>query len=296
MTIAQLDALVSLLRSRPRPAGLNIPEMRARYLKLAEMLGGAPDARCQAVDAGGVPAEWVAAPGVDETRAILMLHGGGYAIGSIATHRRLAFDVSAAASARVLLIDYRLAPEHPFPAAVDDAVIAWRWLLAQGLSASRASLVGDSAGGGLVLAALVALRDQGLALPGCAVAISPWVDLEMMGASLANRAQVDAMVTEEGLHAYAQMYLGGADPRSPLASPLHAELAGLPPVLIQVGSAEVLLDDALRIAECLHAAGNGGRLSVWPNMPHVFPFFAPTLSEGRDGCAEIGGFIRARTG
>ena len=295
MTIAQLDALVSLLRSRPRPANLTIPEMRGRYLKLAELLGGAPDARCQPIDADGVPAEWVAAPGVDESRAILMLHGGGYAIGSIATHRRLAYDVSAAAGARVLLIDYRLAPEHTFPAAVDDAVLAWRWLLAQGLCASRLSLVGDSAGGGLVLAALVALRDQGVALPGCAVAISPWVDLEMRGASIAGRALVDPMVSEEGLHAYARLYLGGADPRSPLASPLHATLAGLPPVLLQVGSAEVLLDDALRIAERLHTAGNDVRLSVWPNMPHVFPFFAPILSEGRDGCSEIGGFIRART-
>ncbi|HWS76709.1 MAG TPA: alpha/beta hydrolase [Quisquiliibacterium sp.] len=295
MTTAQLDALINTLRSRPAPAGLSIAEMRERYLKLAGFLGGAPDAQCEKVDACGVPAEWVAAPGVDPSRAMLMLHGGGYAIGSIDTHRRLAHDVSVASGARVLLIDYRLAPEHPFPAAVDDAAAAWRWMLAQGLKPSRLSIVGDSAGGGLVLSALVALRDQGAPLPACAVAISPWVDLEMQGGSVKSRAGVDPMVAEAGLHAYAKMYLGDADPRAPLASPLHADLAGLPPVLVQVGSAEVLLDDALRIAEKLHAAGNDARLSVWPNMPHVFPFFAPVLSEGGDGCREIGEFVRQRT-
>lgn len=295
MTIAQLDALVSLLRSRPAPAGLSIAKMRERYLKLAEALGGAPDARCEQVDAGGVPAEWVSAPGADDSRAVLMLHGGGYAIGSVGTHRRLAYDVSAASGARVLLIDYRLAPEHPFPAALDDATAAWRWMLAQGLRASRLSIAGDSAGGGLVLSTLVNLRDQGLALPGCAVAISPWVDLEMRGGSIRSRADADPMVAEAGLHAYAKMYLGEAHPQTPLAAPLHADLHGLPPVLVQVGSAEVLLDDALRIAEKLHAAGNDARLSVWPNMPHVFPFFAPVISEGRDGCQEIGAFIRQRT-
>lgn len=294
MTTAQLDALVSLLRSRPRPAGLTIPEMRERYQKLADLMGGAPDARCQAVDAGGVPAEWVSAPGADDSRAILMLHGGGYVIGSIGTHRRLAFDVSAAAAARVLLIDYRLAPEHRFPAAVDDAAAAWRWLLAQGLSPSRLSMVGDSAGGGLVIAALVKLRELGLALPGSAVAISPWVDLAMQGASLVSRASADPMVNADGLQAYARLYLGEADARTPLASPLYADLSGLPPVLVQVGSAEVLLDDAIGLSERLHRAGNTGSLSVWPNMPHVFPFFAPILSEGRDACAQIGEFIRAR--
>lgn len=295
MTVAQLDALTTLLRSRPAPAGLTIAQMRERYLKLADALGGAPDARCQRVDAAGVPAEWVSAPGTDDSRAVLMLHGGGYAIGSIDTHRRLACDVSAASGARVLLIDYRLAPEHPFPAAVEDATAAWRWMLAQGLKPTRLSIVGDSAGGGLVLSTLVNLRDQRLALPGCAVAISPWVDLEMRGDSIRTRAPADPMVAEAGLHAYAKLYLGDADPRSPLAAPLHADLSGLPPVLVQVGSAEVLLDDALRIAEKLHAEGNDAQLSVWPNMPHVFPFFAPVLSEGRDGCREIGEFIRQRT-
>lgn len=295
MTVAQLDTLLDLLRSRPSPANLTMAERRARYEKLADWLGGAPDARCEPVDAGGVPAEWVAAPGVDPARAALLLHGGGYAIGSIATHRRLAYDLSAASGARVLVIDYRLAPEHPFPAALDDAVLAWRWLLQAGFAPNRLAIVGDSAGGGLVLATLVALRDGDLPRPACAVAISPWVDLEASGHSITTRADRDAMVAREGLLEYTRLYLGDRSPRTPLAAPLHAELGGLPPMLVQVGSAETLLDDATRIAEKLHMAGNDVRLSVWPNMPHVFPFFAPVLSEGRDGCREIGDFVRRRT-
>jgi epsilon-lactone hydrolase len=295
MTTAQLDSLVTLLRSRPAPETPDVGQSRARYEKLASLLGGAPDAKCEKVDAGGVAAEWVSAPGVDPERAVLYLHGGGYAIGSVSTHRRLAYDISAASGARVLVIDYRLAPEHPFPAAVEDAAKAWRWLLQQGLAAGRLAIAGDSAGGGLTVATLVNLRDQKLALPACAVAISPWVDLEGAGNSITARAGQDPMVQKDGLLWMAGMYLAGADPKTPLAAPLHADLTGLPPMLVQVGTAETLLDDATRIAEKLHAAGVEVRLAVWPNMPHVFPFFAPILSEGRDGCLEIGAFIRGKT-
>lgn len=294
MTVAQLQSIVSLLRSRPGPETPDIGYSRAAYEKLAVLLGGAPDAKCEKVDADGVPAEWVAAPGVAPERAVLYLHGGGYAIGSINTHRRLAYDISAASSARVLLIDYRLAPEHPFPAAVDDAAIAWRWLLRQGFTADRLAIAGDSAGGGLTIATLVNLRDQKLGLPACAVAISPWVDLEGKGDSITMRAAQDPMVQKAGLLWMAGLYLNGKDPRTPLAAPLHADLAGLPPVLVQVGTAETLLDDATRLAEKLYRAGGDVRLAVWPDMLHVFPFFAPILSEGRDGCREIGHFIRDR--
>ena len=262
---------------------------------MAGVLGGAPDAKCEPVDAGGVPAEWVAAPGIDAERAVLYLHGGGYAIGSLNTHRRLAYDISAASGARVLVIDYRLAPEHPFPAAVDDAAAAWRWMLAQGLDPKRIAIAGDSAGGGLTIATLVNLRDQKLGLPGCAVAISPWVDLEGLGASITGRAAQDPMVQKDGLLWMAGMYLAGKDAKTPLAAPLHADLKGLPPILVQVGTAETLLDDATRIAEKLHQAGVDVKLAIWPNMLHVFPLFAPILSEGRDGCVEIGNFIRSRT-
>jgi monoterpene epsilon-lactone hydrolase len=294
MTVAQLDSLVTLLRSRPVPATPDLADSRQRFEKMAGFLGGAPDAKCERVDAGGVPAEWVAAPGCDGQRAVLFLHGGGYAIGSINTHRRLAYDISAASGARVLLIDYRLAPEHPFPAAVEDAAKAWRWLLQQGFAANKLAIGGDSAGGGLAIATLVNLRDQKLGLPACAVAISPWVDLEGLGNSITARAAQDPMVGKDGLLWMAGMYLNGKDARTPLAAPLHADLEGLPPILVQVGSAEILLDDATRIAEKLHAAGVEVRLALWPNMLHVFPLFAPILSEGRDGCLEIGNFIRSR--
>jgi epsilon-lactone hydrolase len=295
MTATQLDGLVTLLRSRAAPPDYDVAQARARFEKTAVFLGGAPDAKCEKVDAGGVPAEWVMAPGCDTGRAILYLHGGGYAIGSLNTHRRLAYDISAASAAKVLLIDYRLAPEHPFPAAIDDAASAWRWLLQQGFAANRMAIAGDSAGGGLTIATLVNLRDKKLGLPACAVAISPWVDLEGLGNSLTTRSAQDPMVQKDGLLWMAKMYLNGKDAKTPLAAPLHADLKGLPPTLVQVGTAETLLDDAIRIAEKMHAAGVDARLAIWPNMLHVFPLFAPILSEGRDGCIEIGTFIRSKT-
>jgi acetyl esterase/lipase len=226
---------------------------------------------------------------------VLYLHGGGYAIGSINTHRRLAYDISAACGARILVIGYRLAPEHPFPAAVEDAATAWRWLISQGFDTRRLAIAGDSAGGGLTMATLVNLRDQKLGLPACAVAISPWVDLEGVGVSMTARSAQDPMVQKDGLLWMAGMYLFGKDARTPLAAPLHADLKGLPPVLIQAGTAETLLDDATRLAEKLHAAGGEVKLAVWPNMLHVFPLFAPILSEGREGCVEIGTYIRSKT-
>ncbi len=295
MTATQLDSLVTLLRSRAEPPDYDVAKARTRFEKTAVFLGGAPDAKIEKVDAGGVPSEWVMAPGCDTGRAILYLHGGGYAIGSLNTHRRLAYDISAASAAKVLLIDYRLAPEHPFPAAVDDAASAWRWLLQQGFAPNRLAIAGDSAGGGLTIATLVNLRDKKLGLPACAAALSPWVDLEGLGNSITTRAAQDPMVQKDGLLWMAKMYLNGKDPRTPLAAPLHADMKDLPPTLIQVGSAETLLDDAIRIAEKMHAAGVDARLSVWPNMLHVFPLFAPVMSEGRDGCIEIGNFIRSKT-
>jgi len=219
MTVAQLDSLINLLRSRPAPAVQDIGQSRARFEKMGELLGRPAGARCETVKAGSVPAEWVDAPGCDPNRAVLFLHGGGYVIGSVNTHRRLAYNISAASGARVLVIDYRLAPEHPFPAAVDDAADAWRWLLDQGFAPERLAIAGDSAGGGLTLATLVNLRDRKLGLPACAVAISPWVDLEGLGSSMTARAAADPMVQKEGLTWMAGLYLDGADAKTPLAAP-----------------------------------------------------------------------------
>ena len=253
----------------------------------------AADVKCEPVNAGGVKSEWVTAPGADAGRAVLYLHGGGYVIGSINTHRDLASRISRAAKARVLLIDYRLAPEHPFPAAVEDSVAAYRWMLAQGLKPSRIAVAGDSAGGGLTVATLVAIRDAKLAIPAAGVCLSPWIDLEGVGDSMKSKASVDPMVQKEALLEMAKHYLKGQDARSPLAAPLYADLAGLPPLLVQVGTAETLLDDSTRLAERARKAGVKVTLEPWENMIHVFQVFAPMLDEAQQAIDKIGEFVRA---
>ncbi len=211
-----------------------------------------------------MPGEWIAAPNAGAERPrIYYLHGGGYVIGSINTHRALIARLSAASGARAFAINYRLAPEHPFPAAVEDAVSAYRWLLEQGVDPATIVIAGDSAGGGLTVATLVALRDAGVPLPAAAVCLSPWTDMEGIGESAKTRKAADPMIDPEGGLAQAQLYLGGADPRTPLAAPLYADLRGLPPMLIHVGDAEVLLDDSTRLAERAKAAGVDVTLEVW---------------------------------
>jgi acetyl esterase/lipase len=215
----------------------------------------------------------------------------GYVIGSINTHRDLASRLSLAAAARVLLIDYRLAPEHPFPAAVDDATAAYRWLLSSGADPSHMVIAGDSAGGGLTVATLVALRDAGTPLPAAGVCLSPWVDLECSGESMTTKAAADPMVRRDGLMKMAEWYLAGQPPRTPLAAPLYADLSGLPPLLIQVGTAEVLLDDSTRLAERARKAGVTVTLEPWEDMIHVWQAFAALLPEGRQAIDRIGEFI-----
>jgi acetyl esterase/lipase len=236
----------------------------------------------------------VLAPGAETGRILLYLHGGGYVIGSSNTHRDLAGRLSRAAAARVLLIDYRLAPEHPYPAAVEDATVAYRWLLRHGATPASMVIAGDSAGGGLTVAALVALRDAGEALPAAGVCISPWIDLEGIGASMTTRASVDPIVQRQGLVWFANLYLGGASPQTPLAAPLYADLHGLPPLFIHVGTAETLLDDATRLAECARAAGVEVTLEVWEEMIHVWHLFAAMLPEGQQAIERIGEYIRQR--
>jgi acetyl esterase/lipase len=289
-----LQQIIGVLRSRPIPLDVSWADRRKGMEEWQAGLKVPADTRTEAVDAGGVRAEWIWRPDSDLDRAILYLHGGGYAIGSIATHRYLMQGIAAASGARVLGIDYRLAPENPFPAAVEDSVTAWRWLLAQGLDPSRCAIGGDSAGGGLALATLVALRDRGLALPGAAVLLSPWTDLAGTGASVKTKATEDPMVTEAGLRMMADAYLGGADARTPLASPLYANLTGLPPLFIQVGSAEILVDDATRVAERAKAAGVEVELESWEDMIHVFQAF-PMLAEAGQAITKLGDFVRART-
>lgn len=269
----------------------NMDDMRAIMIETQAPEG----VTCTPVDAGGVSAEWSVAAGVDEAKVVLYVHGGGYVMGSAGSHRDVTGRLSKAAGARVLSLNYRLAPEHPFPAPVDDAVAAYRWLLAQGISPGNIAVAGDSAGGGLAIATLLALRDAGEPLPAAGIGISPWVDMEGTGESMTTRAAVDPVVQKEGLLGMAKLYLGDADPRNPLAAPLHADLAGLPPLLLQVGDAETLLDDSTRLAEKARTAGVDVTLKVWDEMPHVWHLFAPTLPEGRQAIDEIGSFFQART-
>ena len=192
-----------------------------------------------------------------------------------------------------MALDYRLAPEHPFPAPVEDTVAGYRYLLARGLKPGRIAIAGDSAGGGLVVAALVAIREAGLPPPGCGWCISPWVDMEMIGGSMTTKAQADPMVQKEGVAEMARLYLNGADPRSPLAAPLYADLMGLAPLIIQVGAAETLLDDAIRLAQLAGAVDVRVDLQIWPEMVHVWHLFHPELAEGKRAIAAGGALVRA---
>jgi acetyl esterase/lipase len=295
MSKQQLEALIQQLKANPVLEQPSIEAVRAGFEQMGETFPVPADVKREPVTAGGIKAEWVSAPEAAADRAVLYLHGGGYVIGSINTHRALAASVSRAAKARVLLIDYRLAPEHPHPAAVEDAVAAYRFLLQHGFSPKRIALAGDSAGGGLVVATLVALRDAGEKLPATGVCLSPWIDLECLGDSMKTKAEVDPMVQKEGVLQLAALYLGGKSPRTPLAAPLYADLSGLPPLLIQVGTAETLLDDASRLAERARKAGVNVTYDPWEGMIHVWQLFAPMLDEGKQAIEKFGAFIEKQT-
>jgi epsilon-lactone hydrolase len=269
---------------------LTLQERRA----LMGSAGAPPPAgtRVEPVDADGVPAEWVTSAGVTGERVVLFFHGGAYHLGSPAGLRNLRALLSATAAARVLSAGYRLAPEHPFPAAVEDALTAYRWLIAGGTDPRQVVISGNSSGGGLALAALVALRDAGDPLPGAAVALSPWTDLDLAGESLRTRAAADVMLTPDGAREAADWYLAGQDPRHPYASPLYADLRGLPPILIQAGDAEILRDDSARFAVAAQAAGVDVTLEIWDEMPHVWHAFAGLLPEADQAVERIGAWLR----
>jgi monoterpene epsilon-lactone hydrolase len=292
----QLQVILEVLRARPPEAELTIEEARAEFEGVASQFLPAGDVRREPVDAGGVPGEWISTPESAPERVIYYLHGGAYFMGSVNTHRELISRLSRAARARAIAIDYRLAPENPFPAAVEDSTSAYRWLISTGVDPARLVIAGDSAGGGLTLATLVALRDAGEPLPAAAVCLSPWVDLEGIGESMITRAEVDPMIQRDSLIQAGKAYLGDADPHTPLAAPLYADLRGLPPMLIQVGTAEALLDDATRFAERARAAGVEVTLEPWDDMFHVWQFCASILPEGQAAIDRIGEFVRKRTG
>jgi acetyl esterase/lipase len=247
---------------------------------------------CERVSAGGVDGEWISPANTPLDKAILYFHGGGFRIGSVASHRDLIAQIALASGCRVLAINYRLAPEHRFPAALDDALAAYGWMLDLGLKPASIAFAGDSAGGNLVLAAMLALRERGLPLPVSAVLMSPWTDLAATGASYATRAEADPIHQRAMILALAKNYLGGQDdPCDPLVSPLYADLAGLPPLLIQVGDRETVLDDSVMFADLARAAGVDVDLQVWDGMIHVFQMFGVELPEAHQAIASIAGFL-----
>lgn len=291
MSRSEIDAVRELLRSKPRPT--SFPERRQRLDAIGSTSPLAGDIGLEPIDANGVAAEWSLAPGSDPSKVLLFFHGGGYCSGSIVSHRGMVTEAGRAAQARTLAVGYRLAPEHPFPAAIEDARSAYRFLLDQGVAPSKIAIGGDSAGGGLTLALMTSVRDAREPLPACAWLVSPWVELRMSGASLAEKAAIDPLISKPYLEELASAYLAGADPANPLVSPLNADLAGLPPLLVQVGSAETLLDDAVRIARRAGAADVRVNLEIWPHMIHAWHLWAAQLEAGRRAIASGGAFIRA---
>lgn len=295
MASPQLQTIVQMLRSLPlRESEADFAAARAAINATAAMFPTPDDITREPVDCDGVPGEWIAAPGVDPDTVIYYLHGGGYTIGSIDSHRSMISRISRATGARALAIDYRLAPEDPYPAALEDSLTAYRWLLAQSVYPSRVVIAGDSAGGGLTLATLIALRDAGEPLPGAACVISPWTDMESTGNSVETRAELDPMIRVDDERTVAKAYLNGHDPRDPLVSPYLADLRGLPPTLIHVGDHEVLLDDSTRLEKKAKADGVDVTLEVWDEMFHVWHFFASMLPEGQQAIDRIGEFVREK--
>ncbi|HZS05410.1 MAG TPA: alpha/beta hydrolase [Blastocatellia bacterium] len=296
MSSGDIAGVRELIATLPDTNALSVQEFRALYEQLGQQFPVPDGVSVEKTEAGGVSGEWLRAPEARADAVILYVHGGGYMIGSTTSHRHMNAALSQAAGVSVLALDYRLGPENPFPAAVDDAVSAYQWLLRQDIAPGRIAIAGDSAGGGLTVATLVALGERGLPLPASGVCISPWVDLTMTAASYTTKAAADPIVTREGVMRMAQAYLNDQDARTPLASPLFASLGGLPPLLIQVGTDEVLLDDSLGLEKRAKEAGVAVTLEVWDEMIHVWHYFFPMLREGREALAHVGDFVRTGMG
>lgn len=297
MASAQAETVKAALRAQraaPRATAPSLADSRVA----SERQGDAatePDAVTYVdVDVPAVPAQWVTPQGVDPKRVILYFHGGGYAFCSMRSHRKLVGHLAQAAGARALNVDYRLAPEHPYPAALDDAVAAYRWLVDQGTDPRHLAVAGDSAGGGLATALLVRLRDEGQQLPAAGVLMSPWVDLTCSGDSMTTRAGVDPISDRAGAVFCAGQYLSATDPADPYVSPLFADLAGLPPLHSHVGEDEVFFDDAMRLVAKARADGVDAVVDVFPGMWHAFQLHAGNVPEADDAIGRFGAYLRAR--
>ena len=288
--------LLTLKNAPPAP----LEEQRASLELLVENYVGHPvplpeNTKIEQVDADGVPAEWISGPNADAERVLLYLHGGAYVLGSFKSHRDMVARLSVASGIRGLLIEYRLAPENVFPAAIDDALIAYRWLLANGTKPEHIVIGGDSAGGGLTLALLQTLRDKNVPMPAGAVLISPWTDLTGTVQSRTTKDATDPWISAPAIGFVTPLYAGSEDLHNPLISPIHANLHGFPPLFIHVGNDEVLLDDSLQVADHAKAADVPVELKVWDDMWHVFQAFAYVLPEAQQAVEQIGKFIRKQT-
>jgi monoterpene epsilon-lactone hydrolase len=293
MASAELQKVIAARRANAYVPEKTIEQLRAE----SEARGAVPlpnGTTFECLTVNGVPGEWVDGPGVAADRVFLFLHGGGYYRGSAVSSRSTAARISAACGARVFSIDYRLAPEHPFPAAVDDALAAYRWLLDQGIAAKKMAVGGISAGGGLTLALLLKLKDVGLPQPAAAVPMSAWTDLTQGGDTFVSRADADPVISKLYLDRMADLYLDGADPKTPLASPIYGDLSGLPPLLVHVGDAETLLDDSRLFAERAREAGVDVTYEAWDDMIHGWHGFGDILPEARQAIEEIGAFFRKK--
>jgi acetyl esterase/lipase len=292
MAQSEIDAVRALLSSKPRPVSWH--ERRKRIDEVGAVWAVADNVELTAVDINGIPGEYSVVPGSDPSRVLMFFHGGGYCSGSIESHRRLVTEAGRAARMRTLAVNYRLAPEHPFPAAYDDALTAWRFLRDQAIAAAHITIGGDSAGAGLTLGLIGRLRDAHEELPACAWLISPWTDLTMSGSTLASKAAVDPLIHKEYLNELADAYLAaGMNRKDPRVSPLYCDFENFPPMLIQVGSDETLLDDAIRLAARAGAAEVAVTLEIWPHMIHAWPLWNAHLEDGRRALASAGAFIQA---
>jgi len=293
-TSPELDRVINIMKAIRSKPPADIHEARAILDQAFGEYRPADDVTVFEIDADGVPCQWITAPDVPQDRLIIYFHGGAYAACSATTHQDLISRLSRASGAAALGVDYRLAPEYLFPAAVEDSLAAYNWALGHGFEPGNIVLAGDSAGAGLVLSVLLAAKDSGVPLPAAGVCYSPWVDLECIGSSMSANDHLDDFIKYGGLSARAQAYLGDADPKHPWASALHADLSGLPPLLIHVGSAETLLDDSTRLVEVAEKAGVDVTLKIWEDMVHVWQVFAAILPEGQQSIEETGDFIRER--
>lgn len=285
-----------IIRKMYKEKRMTIAEIRTQDVNAAKFAGRFPkDVEIEHINIDGIAAAWIRPAGADKTKALLHIHGGGYVTGSIASYTRMCILMAQTLKVNVLLPAYRLAPEHPFPAAVDDVLKIYRWLLRQGYQSKDILISGDSAGGGLCVAAVIALRDQGDALPAAVICLSPWADLTLQGQSHVTRFKSEAMLNTETLREWALAYTNKENLGNPLVSPTFADFHDFPPLLIQVSGNEVLLDDAIALAEKAKSAGVDVSLKIWDGLWHVWQIVGDAIPESKMAFEEVGEFIRPRT-